>query len=213
MGLQEVVRNGFKNAFGAISSIKGQVDKLSGAVEVLSRQGVDEIDQIEGRHISYWGHGEQLFTIAQQGIDGQAISIQISQDGPFVWTHYPVVLWRPTAPAGATLFGVWRPVTHFPLVMQGVDAGAALDLNSDIVSISWRMSDGGSQRNFQAASLPPLFSHPYQQIPLPKRVLFTPNSVITFTPTYRRIAFNNAVTPATEGNLEVMLPGFRIVNM
>jgi len=213
MSLQELVRNGFKNAFGAISAIKAQVDTLAGQVDVLARQGVDEIDQIEGRRISYWPHGELPFTIAQQGIDGNAIPVQISQDGPFVWTHYPIVLWRPTAPANATLFGIWRPVTHFPLVAQGLDVATTLDLNSDMVSISWRMSDGGSERNFMPAAIPPIFSTPYKQIPLPERVLFTPNSVISFTPTFRRIVFNNGTVPTTDGLLEVTFPGFRIVNM
>jgi len=43
--------------------------------------------------------------------------------------------------------------------------------------------------------------------------LFSPNTVVVFTPTYADILFNgSAAIPATEGTLVVTLPGYRIIN-
>ena len=51
-------------------------------------------------------------------------------------------------------------------------------------------------------------------VPLPVPTLFAPNAVIQFFPTYERILFDTTQqVPATEGELSVVLPGYRIVNL
>jgi hypothetical protein len=109
------------------------------------------------------------------------------------------------------MFGLWRPVTPFPLPDQFVIG--VTDGDSDLISISYEITDSGSQRNFQNEATPPVLSRPDLLVPLPVPTLFTPNTTIQFTPTYERILFNNATTPPTEGRLVVALPGYRIVNM
>lgn len=189
---------------GAYQAIKDMV--------VGSRSITQEIDAIPGRRIYYNLTGRIAFTIADDGRRGQPINMLISQDGPFVQTHYPFAIWRPSAPAGATLFGLWRPVSSWPLADQA-NGGVADDLDEDLISISYEITDSGSQRNFQNEAVPPVLSRPDMLAPLPVPTLFTPNSTIQFTPTYERILFNNSTTPPTEGTLVVCLPGYRVVNM
>lgn len=215
MGLDRVIRNIGAKAFSAIADINLKLAELGGAVDVLRRGGTGypEIDEIEGRHIFYSLHGHQDFTIAENGLKGDGITMKISQDGPFVATHYPFVMWRPTTPANATNLGLWRPVFTWPLPAQAVSGGGIVDLNEDIISISYEIADGGSDRNFQNAAIPPILSSGNDFKKLPRWTLWTPNSVVVFTPTYRQIVFNQAETPSTGGVLEVVIPGFRIVNM
>jgi hypothetical protein len=210
--LLEYVRKGFDKVWSGIGSMKSQLDELQGRIGTLENVG-DEIDQIEGRRVPYWLQGDDTFIATQAGQAGNAISMTISQDGPFIWTHYPYCVWRPSAPANATLFGHWRPVSAWPFPVQAADAAGVVDLNEDFISLSYTVIDGGSQRNLSNAAIPPLLSRPDKYIPLPHRMLFTPNSVVTFTPVYRAISFNNGTVPPTQGTLEVVFPGFRIVNL
>jgi len=183
------------------------IDQLAAALnELLSRPRTitEEIDQIPGRRIDTVFSGEVTFDATQDGTRGNPVLVQISQDGPFVMTHYPMVLWRPTAPAGATNFGRWRPVTTFPLPDQVVD--------TDIIDIMYELADGGNQRNFQNAPRGPVLSRPDNIVPLACPTLWAPNSAITLTPTYNNILFDGAVPP-TQGTLHVDFIGYRIVNL
>lgn len=165
----------------------------------------DEINAIQGRRLVYTPVRTQAFTATNDGQDGQAITFGVSQDGPFVMTHYPMFLWMPTAPTSATNYRRWRPVSSWPLPDQVMD--------SDIIDISYKMSDGGSTRNFQDGAVAgQLMSFPGGLEPLPEWTLFSPNSTISLTITYENILFDGS-TPPTEGTLRVMLIGFKIVNL
>jgi hypothetical protein len=132
------------------------------------------------------------------------VIITVSQDGPFIQTHYPLVLWFPSAPDNATNFGRWRPVSTFPLPTQVV--------STDIIDLQYEIVDGGSQRQFQNAPRGPLFSRPDNVVPLPSPVQWAPNATLSFVPLYQAITWNSAVPP-TQGTLHVDFPGFRIVNL
>ena len=164
----------------------------------------DEINAIEGRRIESMLVGEVAFDATAQNTRGTPITITVSQDGPFVMTHYPICMWRPTAPSTATNFLVWRPVRSFPLPTQQVTA--------DFIDIMYELQDAGSSRYFQNAPRAPLLSQPDALLPCAIPTLWSPNSTIVFTPTYLRIQFTGA-TPPTQGTLNVSIPGYRIVNL
>lgn len=164
-----------------------------------------ELNAIPGRRVPFWLTGSQSFTTTQDGARGADIAMPVSQDGPFIWTHYPVVMWRPNTPTTATNFGMWRPIYTWPLPDQVLD--------TDIIDISWEVRDGGSQRQLQSESMPPLLSYPGMEHELPHECYFAPNSSVIFTPTYENIAFSSGGTATTGGLLKVALPGFRIVSM
>lgn len=176
-------------------------------LESQPRSVSEEIDSIPGRRISYNLVDRVDFTAAQDGLRGEPLNFLISQDGPFIATHYPMVAWKPNAPSTATNFGQWSPVTSWPLPTQQ-------SVNQDRIDLSYELIDGGSQRNFQNAAAGPVFSRPDNLIPLPCPTLFAPNTVIQIFPTYENILFSAVpVTPATGGELVVTIPGYKIVNM
>lgn len=187
-----------------LASVEAQFAAYTRAIEDQPRSITAELDSIPGRRIFYNLCGNVLFTALPAGTRGQPINFLVSQDGPFVMTHYPVVMWRPSLPLGGTNLGIWRPIYTWPLPDQVVD--------NDLVDLLWEIQDGGSQRFFQSEAAPPTFSRPDGLIPLPVPTLFEPNTLIVFTPTYSRIQFGGDV-PTTEGQLHVALPGYRIVNM
>jgi hypothetical protein len=149
--------------------------------------------------------GEIDFDHTLNGKQGPAITIVISQDGPFIQTHYPMVLWRATAPDTATNLNFWRPVSTFPLPDQVVD--------TDVIDLMYQIIDGGAGRNFQNAPRGPVFSRPDALQPLPVPTLWAPNSTLQFVPTYNAITFNGSPVAPTEGTLHVDIPGYRIVNL
>jgi hypothetical protein len=199
-------------AAAEIRKIKSALQAMHGKQQLIedlmagSRSITEEIDSIPGRRIFYNLNGQATFVAADQGNRGAPINFLVSQDGPFVMTHYPMAVWRPNLPTNATNFGLWRPVAAaWPLADQVID--------SDIVAISWEFADGGSQRNMQNLPTAAFLSRPDNLVPLSVPTLFTPNTTIQFFPTFQAILFNDAGVPPTEGTLEVMLPGYRIVNM
>jgi hypothetical protein len=211
-----------KGALNAVAAtlrkLKDEHAAMQAAIEVLMKQAsprsiTAEIDAIPGRRLWYNLTGRIPFTIEDDGRRGLPINLLISQDGPFIQTHYPFALWLPSSPAGATNRGLWRPVTPYPLPTQAVSGAVPEDLNDDLISISYEVIDTGSQRNFQNEAAPPLLSRPDLAMPLPVPTLFTPNTTIQFVPTYERILFNNEVTPPDEGTLVVLFPGYRVVNL
>lgn len=191
----------------AIEQMAKQIQALAQQVAALSSRPKtvwDEINEIPGRWIESTLSGEVTFTAADEGKRGTPITFLVSQDGPFIQTHYPMCLWRPSAPTTATNFGRWRPVSTFPLPDQVVD--------TDIIDILYEIQDGGSQRQFQNAARGPLLSRPDNIVPCPTPTLWSPNATILFTPTYLNLTWDGAVPP-TEGTLHVDFPGFRIVNL
>jgi len=189
------------------SAMEKQMAEMAEYVKACSevpRSITEEIDSIPGRRIWYMLNARDNFTAADAGLRGTDISITVSQDGPFIATHYPLVTWKPNLPATATNFGAWRPVSTWPLPDQ------VLDL--DLVDLSYEIRDSGSQRNFQNDPTGPLFSRPDDLKPLPVPTLFAPNTVITFTPIFERIVFQGAVA-TTRGELYVGFPGYKVVNM
>lgn len=164
----------------------------------------EEIDSIEGRRIEGTLTGEVEFTADDLDQRGTPVPFNVSQDGPFVMTHYPLVVWRPTAPDNTPNLGRWRPVSTYPLPDQVVD--------TDIIDIMYEMQDGGNGRLFQNEARAPLFSRPDNIVPCPVPTLFSPNATILFIPTYNAFTFNS--DPATTaGKLHVDLIGYRIVNL
>ncbi len=171
------------------------------------RSITEEIDSIEGRRIFFNLTDRLDFTIAEDGLRGNPLSFLVSQDGPYIMTHYPLVAWKPNAPVTATNFGQWSPVSSWPVPLQQ-------SANQDSINLSYEFSDGGSQRSFDNEAAAPVLSRPDNLAPLPVPTLFSPNSVIQFYPTFEDIFFNPAPQePATGGELVVTLPGYRIVNM
>lgn len=189
-----------------LNAHKAGIESLLAKVSLLERGKTleDEIEAIKGRRIFYNLVGSQTFSSTNDGARGNPINMLVSQDGPFVMMGYPLVLWRSSQPSNATDFGRWRPVCSAYLPTQ--------QLTTNFIDLSWELTDGGSQRNFQNLAVPPLFSRPDAVLPLPKPTLFAPNTTIQFIPTYQDILLAGA-TPTTEGTLVVALPGYRIVQM
>ncbi len=177
------------------------------ACEEAPQSITKEIDAIPGRRIFYNLSARQSFTVAQNGLRATPLTFLISQDGGFIATHYPLVMWKPNAPASATNFGFWSPVGSWPLPTQQVP-------NQDRIDLSYEIVDSGAQRNFQNEAAGPVFSRPDNVVPLPVPTLLTPNSVTQFFPTFERIFFDpDPAVPTTGGQLVVVFPGYRIVNM
>lgn len=183
----------------------GVIEQAVMALNARPRTITEEIDAIPGRRIETTLVGEVDFDINNVGQRGQPVTIQVSQDGPFVWTHYPMVSWYPNNPSNAETFGQWSPVSSWPLPTQVVTAGSIINLAYEIV-------DGGNQRQFQNGPRGPIFSRPDNLVPCPVPTLFAPNAAIQFYPTYLAIDFNG--NPAvTGGRLHVDFIGYRIVNL
>lgn len=165
-----------------------------------------ELERIPGRRVFHTLVGSQDFSASNNGNRGNPIVFEVSQDGPFVMTHYPIVGWRSSLPTNATDFGRWRPVATWPLPDQ------VLDTNT--IDLSYEMADTGSNRSMQNEIPVPilLMSFPGKLCPLPKPTYFRPNTSITFTPTYEDINFGGSEV-TTQGTLVVALPGYKIVNL
>src|SRR5512143_2083468 len=191
-----------------LQAVVQQQAALLAELQTRPRTITEEIDQIPGRRIETMLSGEVIFDVTDEGKRGNPIIIQVSQDGPFVMTHYAQAMWRPTLPTTATNYQRWRPVSSYPLPDQVVD--------TDIIDIMYELQDGGSQRNFQNAPRGPLLSRPDNVVPAAVPTLWSPNSAIAFYPTYNKLTWTNSdqgyVAP-TQGTLHVDLIGYRIVNL
>lgn len=192
----------------AIKSMQAQLAQLSAIINQQQSQPVSvqqEIDATPGRRIDSTLTGEITFTTKDVGQRAAPITITVSQDGPFIMTHYPLVVWRPSAPTNATNFGRWRPVSTFPLPTQVV--------STDIIDLLYELNDGGSGRFMQNEPRGPLFSRPDNIVPCPIPTMWSPNSTIVFQPTYLALTWNGTPVAPTEGTLHVDLIGYRIVNL
>ena len=192
----------------SMSEITAEYKAFRKACEDVPKSITHELDSIPGRRIFYNLSATQEFDETLAGQRAQPMNFLVSQDGPYVMTHYPLVIWRPSAPSTATRFGQWRPVSTWPLPVQSV--------NEDRIDLSYEFVSGGSQRNFNNLPAGPIFSRPDAMAPLPVPTLFTPNEVIQSIFTYQSIFFAPAVgqeVATTQGTLQVTLPGYRIVNM
>lgn len=205
---EQQVQNLLRRALGQVGQVVSQqrdrIARLEQAVLSRPRTIAEQIDALPGRRIESVFSGEVVFTADDDGQRGEPVTIQISQDGPFIETHYPMILWRPSAPDNATNFGRWRPVSTFPLPDQVVD--------TDIIDIMYEFSDGGNQRNFQNAPRGLVLSRPDNLVPLPVPTMFAAGATIQVFPTYNAITWDGA-TPPTAGILHVDLIGYRIVNL
>lgn len=195
---------------GLSAALRAQANQIAvlqqmiGDFQSRPRSVQEEIDAIEGRRIEGTLSGEVVFTANDLGNRAKPVTFQVSQDGPFVMTHYPLVLWRPTLPDNATNLNRWRPVSSFPLPTQQVQ--------NDFIDIMYEIQDGGNQRLFQNEPRAPLLSRPDNIVPCPVPTLWSPNSAILFIPTYLALTWD-ALVPPTQGTLHVDLIGYRIVNM
>lgn len=201
----------------AFRTLRNQVVQQNEKIAALSalcaskpRSVTEEIDAIVGRRIFYTLSAVQSFDEDLAGSRGSVMNFLVSQDGPFIATHYPLVMWKPNVPTNADNFGRWRPVESWPLPTQQ-------DTNFDTIDISYEMNDSGGQRNFQNMPVPAgLLSRPDNMIPLPVPTLYTPNTTIGFVPTYEAINFlasSETYVGTTGGQLVVAIPGYRIVNL
>lgn len=181
--------------------------KLLLAADDGPRSITEEIDALPGRRIFYSLVDTQDFTIAQDGTRAIPLTFEVSQDGAFIMTHYPMVAWKPNLPTTATNFGQWSPAASWPLPLQQ-------SVDQDRIDLSYEFFDGGSMRAFNNEAVGPLWSRPDNLVPLPVPTLFAPNANIQFTPTYEDIFFDpGSAVPTTGGELVVSLPGYRIVNL
>ena len=193
------------------AALKEQGKQIVALVQVVNeiqsrpRSVAEEIDAIEGRRMEGTLSGEIEFDINDLNQRGTPVTLQVSQDGPFVQTHYPMAVWRPNAPSNATNLGRWRPCSTFPLPDQVVD--------TDIIDIGYEMQDGGNQRLLQNATRGPLLSRPDNIVPTPLPTAWSPGSVVQFVPFYWAITFNGSPVAPTSGLLHVDIPGYRIVNL
>lgn len=191
----------------AIESQSAQISQLHAYIEQIGQRPKtiqESIDEIPGRRMEGTLTGEVTFTAADVGQRARPITMQVSQDGPFIMTHYPLVLWRPTAPNNTTNYNRWRPVTTYPLPTQ--------EVGTDIIDLLYELNDAGAQRLTQNEPRGPLFSRPDNIVPCPLPTMWQQNAAIVFQPTYLALTWDSAVPP-TEGTLHVDLIGYRIVNM
>lgn len=195
---------GLNNKLQQQGQVIAQLQQVVTDLASRPRSVSEEIDAIPGRRIESTLCGSVVFTSTDEGNRGAPVIMQVSQDGPFVQTHYPLVLWLPTAPANTTNLNRWRPVSTFPLPTQVV--------GTDIIDIMYEMQDGGNQRFFQNDPRGPLFSRPDNIVPCPVPTLWAPNTTINLVPTYLSFTWNSS-TPPTAGELHVTIPGYRIVNL
>lgn len=198
------ILRGHKDAITKQAALIVQLQQVITDLSSRPRSVAEEIDAIPGRRIEGTLDGHITFTADDEGNRGAPILMQVSQDGPFVQTHYPMVLWYPSAPTNATNLNRWRPVSTFPLPDQVVD--------TDIIDLLYEMQDGGNQRLLQNEPRGPLFSRPDNIVPTPVPTLWATNSAVVFIPTYLALTWDSA-TPPTEGTLHVTIPGYRIVNL
>jgi hypothetical protein len=189
-----------QGAISRINDLQGHLGQLQSRPTTVQ----EEIDAQPGRRIESALSGEVAFTASDVGQRANPIVIQVSQDGPFVMTHYPHVVWRPSAPTNTTNFGRWRPVCSAYLPTQQV--------TTDFIDIMYEMNDGGSQRQMQNAPRGPMLSRPDNIVPAPLPTLWSPNAAIIFQPTYLSLTWNSATAP-TAGILHVDLIGYRIANL
>jgi len=199
---------------GFIRNLNSRLKQQEGVIvqlqQVVLRLGsrprsvAEEIDAIPGRRIEACLCGTVSFDLTDEGQRGQPVIMQVPQDGPFVQTHYPMALWRPTAPDDAANLNRWRPVSTFPLPDQVVD--------TDIIDILYEMQDGGNGRLFQNEARGPLLSRPDNIVPVPVPTLWSPNTAVNFIPTYLSLTWNGDPAP-TQGEFHVTIPGYHIVNL
>jgi hypothetical protein len=179
------------------------------ALQSVPRSIEDELNAIHGRRIdsALVGVSSEPFDITSEGQRGAPILFSVSQDGPFIWTHFPMALWLPVAPSTADNLGRWSPVSTFPVAAQEFGAG-------DVIDISYEITDDGPGRKFDNLPRPPLLSRPDNLMPLAVPTLLPPNTNLQFIPTFRRIFFDTTPTvDTTAGEIHVYLPGYRIVNL
>jgi hypothetical protein len=194
-----------------MAQLKGTLEGFIQSCGEQPRSITEEIDSIPGRKILYNLSARLSFTLANDGTRGQPMNALVSQDGPFIMTHFPVVAWRPNLPTTATNFGQWSPVYSWPLPDQERP-------DRDFIDLSWEMIDQGSQRNLQNEPAVPLFSRADgAAAPLPVPTLLAPNTVIAFIPTFEDISFAgpapDPAVPTTGGELVVTFPGWRVANL
>lgn len=202
----------------AIRKLRGQNRELIQAVQALMsdvselrsrpRTIQEDLDSLPGRRMETILSGEIAFTTTDEGKRGLPVVITISQDGPFIQTHWPLILWRPTAPDSTQNLNRWRPVSSFPLPTQ--------EVTGDIIDIKYEMFDAGSQREFQNEARGPIISRPDNVVPLPIPTEWSPDASIRIYPTYLNFNFTGSgddPVPPTDGVLYVGLPGYRICNL
>jgi hypothetical protein len=208
-GVVRKVLSKLQSVDAVVGRMQAQHEILMAMLKGQARSITEEIDSIPGRRIFYTLSDRIPFGPDQDGLRGDPLTFLVSQDGPYIMTHYPFVIWKPSAPDDASNLGQWSPVCSWPLPTQQNPLQDRIDLSYEVV-------DGGSQRNFQNELVGPVFSRPDIFEPLPVPTLWSPNSVIQFFPTYENILFNPSAQPfvaSTEGELYVGLLGYRCVNL
>lgn len=205
------VLRGHKNAIQQqqqlIAQQAQQLANLQNAIADLQsrpRSTAEEIDAIEGRRLEGTLSAEASFDAGDEHTRAAPLVFNVSADGPFVMTHYPMVLWRPSAPDDTANFGRWRPVSTFPLPDQVVD--------TDIIDMMYELQDGGNKRVLQNQPRGPLFSRPDNIVPVPVPTLWGSNSTVLFIPTFLTFTWDSDPAP-TAGILHVDLIGYYIANL
>ena len=86
----------------AIGPYLEEVKRLREIVNSAPISPTYEIDRLPGRRVFFHYVQTQDFTTTQDGTRGSDMTFRVSQDGPFVMTHYPVAMWRSTVPVTST---------------------------------------------------------------------------------------------------------------
>jgi hypothetical protein len=195
-----------------IATMQSQMSVMAAKLQKVEERPMsvwDEINQIEGRRVDYVLSQDLSFTITQLGARSSGLSFQVSQDGPFIMTHYPMVSWWVNAPSNADNLGKYGAIGSWPLPTQ--QQGTSLDS----ININYEIYDSGSQRGLQTGVRSQgLLSYPGALMKMPQPVIFAAAAQIQFYCTFLDIDFATAPTnDSSGGNLHVDLVGFRCVNL
>lgn len=207
MGIAEDMQKVLAPYYAELSALQAENEILR---EYMPK--TENVNNIPGRRCFFTLRGQQTITSSSNGLRGQPIFIPVGQDGPFVLTHFPVIMWKPlTSEAAPLSVGLWRPFASWPLPDQVVDANT--------MDISYEITDVGPGRNMQGGwasnnvtepvpVLPSLISRPNNVMILPLPQVFDANSVIQCVITYNDINWTSIDT----ATVRVELPGYKIIN-
>jgi hypothetical protein len=134
-----------------------------------------DIDSIPGRRMAY--------NMSMDGTStaGNHVDFLISQDGPFILTHFPILLWQ---------------------YREGTSRWVVSGSREDELGTFYLMSDESCQRMLTRNWIN-IYSQPHQLTPLPMSTLFVPNSMIRLN--------LHPPPPPEPVDYRCILPGYRIV--
>lgn len=207
MGLAEDMQKVLAPYLAELSALQAENEVLR---EYMPK--TENVNNIPGRRMFFTLRGQQTITTANDGLRGQPMFMSVGQDGPFVMTSYPVIMWKPTASEATPLaVGKWRPIASWPLPDQ-VSTTNTMDVSYEITDVGpGRNMQGGNASNqvtVPVPVVPSLISRPNNVLPLPLPQVFDANTVIQCVLTFNDMNW----TTLTSAQVRVELPGYKIIN-